>query len=421
MLARLNGNAAMRRWRWLWASLLCALALPSTALGYSTASGFAASDYATGFPSLSCCDWGPIGLAFDQSDNLYVVDNADGHLYRFAPGGGRAGDATRVTASRLSGGPAGLAIGRDGRLYLARAGAGDVVEIDPASGRIRRSVVDGIRCATGLAVDPVSGDLFVSQNLCGSTLWRISGFGQGPGTATPYVSNIRGVDGISFGDDGTLYAESGGMVERIGGTASSSPGAVTPITYIGKADGVAAGVAQPSGGPAFVVVNRNDGVVTRADLTTNPITQENIFTGGSRGDLAAVDSGGCLYITQSTSVVRIRPTDHACDLSPSTAGPPPPPGITIDVLPSGGPAGTLRRVGCVARRRLVFRIRQRGRVRLRSAAIYINGRRVKTVRGRAVTRRIVLRRIPRGRFTLKVVARTTKGKKLTTRRRYRNC
>ena len=50
------------------------------------------------------------------------------------------------------------------------------------------------------------------------------------------------------------------------------------------------------------------------------------------------------------------------------------------------------------------------------------GKRVKSVRGRALTGRIVLTRLPRHRsFTLKVVARTTKGKKLTTRHRYRNC
>jgi hypothetical protein len=73
-------------------------------------------------------------------------------------------------------------------------------------------------------------------------------------------------------------------------------------------------------------------------------------------------------------------------------------------------------------RRLVFRIRQRGRVRLRSAVIYVAGKRVKTVRGRALTGRIVVTRRPRHRsFTLTVVARTTKGKKLTTRHRYRNC
>src|SRR4051794_36470578 len=183
MLARLNGHTGMRRWRWLWASLLCLLVLPSTALSYSTASGFAASDYATGFPSLSCCGWGPLGITFDQSDNLYVVDQADGHLYRFAPGGGQVEAATRVTGSRLRGRPTGLAITRDGHLYLARSDAGDVVEVDQASGRILRTVAGGMRCATGLAADPVSGDLFVSQISCGGTLWRISGFANGPGTA----------------------------------------------------------------------------------------------------------------------------------------------------------------------------------------------------------------------------------------------
>jgi DNA-binding beta-propeller fold protein YncE len=397
--------------RSVWAALLCLLVLPSAAMGYTTGSGFAASDYATGFPSLSCCHWGPIGVAFDQSDNLYVADNADGNIYRFAPGGGAASDATRVTESGLPGGPAGLAVARDGRLYLARGRSGDVVELDPSSGRILRSVAGGVRCATALAVDPMSGDLFVAQNQCGNTIWRISGFASGPGTATPYVSNLAGVDGISFGNDGTLWAESNGQVETIGGTTSGAPGAVTPITYVRGADGVAAGVAPPSGGPAFVVVNRNDGTVTRADLTTSPITQQSIFAGGSRGDLAAVDSRGCLYITQSTSVVRVRPSNRPCDLSPSTPGPRPSPGLTLDVI----------RRSCAPIRRLVFRIRQRGRVRLRSATIYVAGRRVKTVNGRALTGRIVLTRVPRGSFTLKVVARTTKGKKLTTRHRYRNC
>jgi DNA-binding beta-propeller fold protein YncE len=405
--------------RSLWAALLSVLVLPSAAVGYTTGSGFAANDYATGFPSLSCCHWGPLGVAFDQSDNLYVADNADGNIYRFAPGGGAASDATRVTESGLPGGPAGLAVARDGRLYLARGQSADVVELDPASGRILRSVASGIRCATALSADPMTGDLFVAQNQCGSTIWRISGFARGPGTATPYVSGLAGVDGMSFGNDGTLWAESNGQVERIGGTTSGAPGAVTPITYVRAGDGVAAGVAPPGGGPSVVVVNRNDGVVTRADLTTSPITQESIFAGGSRGDLAAVDSHGCLYITQSTSVVRVRPSNGACDLSPSTAGPPPSPGVTVDVLTP--PRLASLRKSCVPIRRLTFRIRQRGRVRLRSATIYVANRRVKTVRGRALTGRVVLTRVPRGSFTLKVVARTTKGRKLTTRHRYRNC
>ena len=283
---------AARGVRWLTGMLLCLFALPAAALGYSTASGYTARDYATGFPSASCCGWGPIGVAFDQSDNLYVADTADGQIYRFAPGGGQAGDGTRVSQSGIPGSPAGLAMTRDGRLYLARSRSNDVVEVDAGNGRVLRTVAAGIACATGLAVDPASGDLFVSQDQCGDTIYRISGFAHGPGTATSYVSNLRGVDGISFGNNGTLWAESNGEVESIGGTASGSPGAVTPVTFVSKADGVAAGVASAGGGPPFVVVNRNDGAVTRADLTTDPIVHQDIFSGGSRGDFAAVDSRG---------------------------------------------------------------------------------------------------------------------------------
>ena len=42
---------------------------------------------------------GAAGLAFDRHGDLYVVDEADGHLYRFGPAGGVANASTRVTTS----------------------------------------------------------------------------------------------------------------------------------------------------------------------------------------------------------------------------------------------------------------------------------------------------------------------------------
>ena len=58
---------AARGVRWLTGALLCLFALPAAALGYSTASGYTARDYATGFRSASCCAWGPIGVAFGRA------------------------------------------------------------------------------------------------------------------------------------------------------------------------------------------------------------------------------------------------------------------------------------------------------------------------------------------------------------------
>jgi hypothetical protein len=88
-------------------------------------------------------------------------------------------------------------------------------------------------------------------------------------------------------------------------------------------------------------------------------------------------------------------------------------GLTI-VLPG-------RSRTCARRRTLAVRITRRAGVRIASATIYINGRRVRVVRGRALRRTITLHNLPRGRLRLKVVVRTTTGRRLTARRTYPAC
>jgi endoglycosylceramidase len=88
-------------------------------------------------------------------------------------------------------------------------------------------------------------------------------------------------------------------------------------------------------------------------------------------------------------------------------------GVTI-VLPG-------RSRTCARRRTLAVRISRRAGVRIASATIYLNGRRVRVVRGRALRRTITLRNLPRGRLRLKVVVRTTKGRRLVVRRTYAAC
>jgi sugar lactone lactonase YvrE len=401
------------------AVVMTVLALPCGASAYTAASGYSASDYATGFPVASCCGWGPIGVAFDSSDNLYVSDAADGHIYRFQPGGGAAGAATRLTAEPLPGGLKGLAFSSDGRLYLARGKTGDVVELDPSTGAIRRTVAVDIPCATGLAVDPKSGDLFVSQDDCAPGVLRISGFAAGPGTVKHYASTPCCADGLTFAPDGTLYAADGGHVLEIGGTTSSTPGATRSIARVPHADGVAIGAAGAGESP-FIVVNSTDGKVTRVDFARFPPTQTTIVSGGTRGDFVAVDSRGCLYATQSSSVALITPPGPGCDLEPSTPGAVPRPGIVIETI--AGTAGETARGGkCRAMKRLVVRVRQRGRVRLRVVRVYVEGKHRKTLRHRRVSAPIVIRHLPRGRFTVKLVARTMHGRKLTAKKRFRNC
>lgn len=307
------------RWGTRVATLVAALALgaPLPASAYSTAAGYVASDFATGFLSSQGFGWGPIGVAFDQSDNLYVTDTADGNLYRFPRGGGQASPATLI--GNIGERASALVVTADGLLYAARLASSDVVQVDTVSGRVLRTVASGIKCPTGLAVDPVTGDLFVSQNTCGTTIFRISSYRSGPGTVTEYAS-LANVDGLAFNADGTLYAESAGTIYSIGGTSSSAPGVANMMASVPKADGLAFGATAPGGRLPFLVANRLDGVVTRVDFTGPQPTTSDIFSGGSRGDFAAVDSNGCLYVTQSDRIVKIAPTGRACGLAPSTPG-----------------------------------------------------------------------------------------------------
>jgi hypothetical protein len=74
----------------------------------------------------------------------------------------------------------------------------------------------------------------------------------------------------------------------------------------------------------------------------------------------------------------------------------------------------------VDRRKFTFRIHQPRRGRIVRVVAYVDGRRVKTKRGRRV-RRFTLRRLPKGRFTVRIVALSSGGARTVSVRRYRGC
>jgi hypothetical protein len=76
---------------------------------------------------------------------------------------------------------------------------------------------------------------------------------------------------------------------------------------------------------------------------------------------------------------------------------------------------------CTSRRRFVIRLRAPRGQRLRSARVFVNGKRVRVVRGKRLRARIDLRRLPRGTYRVTVVARTKSGRKVKETRRYRTC
>jgi hypothetical protein len=77
---------------------------------------------------------------------------------------------------------------------------------------------------------------------------------------------------------------------------------------------------------------------------------------------------------------------------------------------------------CFSRRRFRIRLRAPKGDRLTSATIYVNAKKRRTLRGKALRRsRVDLLGLPKGQFTVTIQARTKKGKKLRQVRRYRTC
>ena len=91
------------------------------------------------------------------------------------------------------------------------------------------------------------------------------------------------------------------------------------------------------------------------------------------------------------------------------------PGASSGVLP------TSRR--CLSRRRFEIRVKRgRGKARLRSAKVWVNGKRVKVRRRAGRLRAVVdLRKRTKQRVTVRIVARTRSGKVLRDKRVYRTC
>ncbi len=328
----------------------------------TAAAGYAVSDYATGF-ALDPSDFGcvgPIGIAFAPDGSLYVVDAANQVLYRFPPGGGVADTLTEVgplppsnAADGNAGTIFGIAFGSDGSLYATagggfEGGGGAVLQLNPATAALKRVLVqmtsssngndDYTGCALGIAPDPLSGDLMVTQPGC--TLLGGEPFVErviGPTSNSPTIVHYTGeagsanrldgdVDGITIAPDGTIFAaDEDGGIEQIGATAGPQPAPVTDVIDLTTAsgakapvDGVGVGEDPGSTHPAFLFVNRNDGIIDKLDLSTTPPTVTQIFSGGSRGDFVTVGPDGCLYATQTDRIVKLTNADGTCSLS-STA------------------------------------------------------------------------------------------------------
>lgn len=348
----------------------CFTGTPTASSGYAFTTVIPGLPYYA--PSVPCI--GPLGIAFDASGDLWTLDGyhsgvtGEPELVEKPAGGGPVKTWDLSSISNLGGycspapcGPwVGLAFGQDGELYATLQGQvgeygygvdGGVVQLMPQSdGTVTDRVVadsDAFYCATSIATDPLTGDLFVTTPSCaGGTLTDQIEQIEDPSSADPTIvgyssgcSNTTtqcSFDGVTVGPNGTLYlAGNGGngTVYTVPGSnvanTTGKPWTATALTEVltssdtpADIDGIATTVSPAN--PTVVtslVVNRNDGVISRLDLTTDPPTQTDIYTGGTRGDFTTVGPDGCLYATQTDSIIRVTNADGSCSLAPTTAEP----------------------------------------------------------------------------------------------------
>ncbi|MGH7985626.1 MAG: Ig-like domain-containing protein [Candidatus Binataceae bacterium] len=296
----------------------CAAGNPVAAPGFVVApfaTGFAARSFSYDGINLVCS--GALAPAFDASGNAYVSDVSDGNIYKFPPGGGVAGPTTLLTTTPI--GPTlGQPVFDNGNLYVTRLvtsptnlNSGVILQIDPSTGAVMKTVMTGLTCPAFLAVDPLTGDLFTADNCfgqsAGTELWRISN----PGGANPTLSvyaTLPGVQngGISFTPGGTIYLAGGavsgnGFVAQVSGTNVSPTTVITLSGVIPSSQGLLAEGSQANEGAQFLVLSQAGGSsplgqTMTEDLTVNPPAQASILSNSAISNSTLVTGpDGCLY------------------------------------------------------------------------------------------------------------------------------
>ena len=333
----------------------------------TAAPGYAMTPYATGFLPRNVAAGGlysqcrgAYGLAFDAGGNLFVSDASNGNIFKFPPGGGVAGAGTLLTSTPLGPLLAGLTFGKDGKFYAAQIATtgnfftGAVHEVNPTSGALVRTVATSITCASFLATDPASGDLFVDDSCGGGgsdnpSIWRIADPGSATPTTTVYATTSGTNGGLAFASGGTLYALDyfGTGLSKIAGTAAATPGQRTQLNGMvspaldilalgagpnGDATTLVAGTAAISGGlPAGIKIY---------DATTTPLNAKAMLVNNAFATVDLLGPDGCLYAGMVTTVYRITNADGSCPLdfnqaaltlSPSAVSPNPSQGATQTV------------------------------------------------------------------------------------------
>ncbi len=327
----------------------CGNGNPIAAPGYLVtpyATGFVSQNFAYGGIAFNGCP-GAFGIAFDGSGNLYVSHAPTGNIYKFPPGGGVADSSTLLTQTPIGPFLGNLAF-ENGNLYAGRSTTdgptlylGAVYKIDPNAGTVLNTFATNLTCPAEIAIDPLSGDLFVGDSCGGNgsnnqSLWRISN-PSGASPATSVYATMPGStnDSIAFAPTGTFYVWdylNGAQIVQVSGTNGPTPPTITPVSGLSPSVfyiGLLAGGTQSNGDAAFLIFNYAangsvPGGIGIADLTTNPASISTILVSNgvvNDNNLAVNPTDGCVYAALGSAVFKITDAGGACNYTAAQPSP----------------------------------------------------------------------------------------------------
>jgi hypothetical protein len=329
------------------------------------ANGFLAQNFFFGGVNWNGCP-GASNPAFEPAGSVLVTDFRSGDLFRLGIGGGTA-SAPISNLNPTVGQPT---FGKDGSLYVTHGATtggfttGDIVQIDPETGAVLRTVASNLTCPFGLSVDPLSGDLFFDDECSGGgsdnpAVYRVIDPAN-TATVQVYATLPATPNGaMAFAPDGTLYVVSGyfsppAPVFAISGTNMAQPPTVTPVPNLTSNFWINVGAANPDGSVKSMIAlgGANLNTLQVVDLPTNPYTYTTLAMGIGSG---TIGPDGCLYSTGGDTIYKIAPESGDCQfaatnpspalsLTPSNVSPNPNQGdeltFTATLRNASAPAGT---------------------------------------------------------------------------------
>ncbi len=308
------------------------------------ASGYAVTPFMTGMPAAATVFYGDVNFgcpgagnpAFTSAGAVLSADFLTGAIYQSTRSGGAMSSANIINTLGPTTGN--LIYGKDGSLYALQSAtggglsSGTIVQISPTTGAVLRTLASGLTCPAGMAVDPLSGDLFFDDECTGAgtdnpSIWRVidpaNTNASQPTSVVVYATLPTTPNGgMAFAPNGTLYAVSGyfgnvnAPVEQISGTNAGAV-TVTPVAGITSDFGVAIGTVN-AGGAAQSLIVEPAGVLSEVPIA-NP-SSATVLASVSPG-VGVTGPDGCLYSGRYDTIYRLTSSNGTCSFAPTSPAP----------------------------------------------------------------------------------------------------